>query len=202
MPSTITELRIKDEEAYLQQALLAALRDAGNLSRYSYEIRSALGPSITIGAGSAVAGANATTKQVRKTADESVTSSTTLQNDDELKWAVGINEVWQWIVSLSYDGSPAGDLKVAWASPTGSSGIEQWIGFSQANVYTTRTIALGGTPTLWGAQGVNVDALLFGTGLVVVGASGDLQLQWAQAAGSGTATRVRTHSSLIAFRIS
>lgn len=57
----------------------------------------------------------------RKTSDESVTNSTTLQNDDDLSFAIGANETWEVIIQLeptSETGDPK--LKVALTIPSGT----------------------------------------------------------------------------------
>lgn len=56
----------------------------------------------------------------RKTADEPVTSSTALQDDDHLLLAVGANEVWEFDMTLYVTGDVGGDLALTVAGPAGS----------------------------------------------------------------------------------
>ena len=131
---------------------------------------------------------------VPKTADETVTSSTTLQNDDHLSFAVGINTVWYLRLGLyvldASDG--VGNLKVGVTFP--ASAVCQlnyvWLG-------------LGGTLThmrVRDATGVAV----FGTAtgdfhefrgiLKVAGTSGTFQFQFAQNTSNGSGVTVKQHS--------
>src|SRR5574341_1924364 len=57
---------------------------------------------------------------VRKTADESVTSSTTLQDDDHLVIAVEANTNYFIEAFLIYDGDAAGDFKFTFSVPAGA----------------------------------------------------------------------------------
>jgi hypothetical protein len=57
-----------------------------------------------------------------KTADEGVLNSSALQNDDDLHFAIGANEVWTVIWCLSVEGNNTGKFKVAISSPTGATG--------------------------------------------------------------------------------
>ena len=54
-----------------------------------------------------------------KSSDETVTSSTVLQNDDDLVYAVGANELWYFDFSLYTDdsGSGTGEMKIAFTWP-------------------------------------------------------------------------------------
>src|SRR5262249_33476391 len=58
---------------------------------------------------------------IRKTADESLANSTTVQNDDQLSFAVGANESWvfeAWIVIFSSQSAPK--FKMTFTVPTGA----------------------------------------------------------------------------------
>src|SRR5690348_15724965 len=59
---------------------------------------------------------------VIKGADESVTSSTTLQNDDALLVTLTANATYVFSLFLNYQGGTQGssDIKVAWTFPTGT----------------------------------------------------------------------------------
>src|SRR5262245_12791739 len=56
----------------------------------------------------------------RKTSDETVNNSTTLQNDDNLLLAVTANEIWQFKLCILYNSSTAADFKMAFTFPSGS----------------------------------------------------------------------------------
>ncbi|MBL0311054.1 MAG: collagen-like protein, partial [Bacteroidetes bacterium] len=63
---------------------------------------------------------NGTTKFARKTADESVTSSTSLQDDNHLQFAIGANETWDVSFVLRFTASSGGDIKFALVLPSGA----------------------------------------------------------------------------------
>src|SRR5262245_15271614 len=52
-----------------------------------------------------------------KTANESVTSSTTLQNDDELFVSVAANSTYLVQCYIKCDGAATGDIKLNWTAP-------------------------------------------------------------------------------------
>lgn len=144
--------------------------------------------------------APATSLFVRKTANESVTSSTTLQNDDQLVLAVAANTTYVLDMMLIYSGAEAGDLQLNWTVPTGATMDYRWDGPPTSITGTsdgdTRYGALNappGTSTAIGATAGNLIA--FGRGLLVVGGTaGNVQLQWAQSSSSGTATTIKSNS--------
>src|SRR4051812_42235203 len=60
---------------------------------------------------------------VRKTSDETVTSSTTLQSDNELLWAMAASEVWQFEIVLFVTAATASRIQVAFNVPSGATGF-------------------------------------------------------------------------------
>jgi hypothetical protein len=145
---------------------------------------------------------------VVKTSDETVTGSTSYQDDDELVFAVGASEKWIVELVLFYNGATAGDLKVAIVPPTSGTG---W--FGQTNI--TASAASVGSVEVFAKTGLGTSNDL-GTGAPGTGAgvfniaryyinfenstnAGNLQVQWAQIAASG-ATTVKAGSFLIAHR--
>jgi hypothetical protein len=137
---------------------------------------------------------------VRKTADETVNNSTTLQNDDHLLLAIAANEVWLVEAILYYISAGATpDLKVAWALPTGATGFYLgWgLGYNDA-VYivsqsSTYSLIFG---TEWTARIAIVKLL------VINGATaGNIQLQWAQNTATAENTKMLTNSCLIAHKL-
>lgn len=127
---------------------------------------------------------------VRKTADQTVNNSTVLVDDDDLKFAVGANEVWFVLMRLLHSTSIVADLKVGVTVPAG-------------------------TAFCWGEQSSNVSALAFGDvrgvlsatvanpklavlhGVLTIGAvAGVFQIQWAQNTAEVSDTKVLTNSCL------
>lgn len=140
---------------------------------------------------------------VRKSADESVTSSTVLQNDDHLLLAVGINEVWQISLGILYRSTTTADLKMAFTFPSGE--------------VTASAVALvGGAATVVRFEGASPaagSAVVDGLSATVStyfeingvftngGSSGNLQFQWAQNVSDAAATKVMTNSTLWAVKL-
>jgi hypothetical protein len=118
---------------------------------------------------------------VRKTADETVNNTTTLQNDDELKFAVAASAIWQFECDIYYTAVGLADLKVTWIGPAGSTVIWSQIGQDASNNVLPGTSAFAGAAT-GTAAGVTATMLhQHFIGVVSNGATpGDLQLQWAQ----------------------
>ncbi|MEV4059734.1 hypothetical protein [Nonomuraea dietziae] len=143
---------------------------------------------------------------VIKAADESIASTTTLQNDDHLFLSVAANTTYWVEAMLRYDGVTTGDLKIGWVVPAGAT--LEW---------TSNALIDGATGTaddLWrrrrtaaqdeicGAVGVGTDLLAMPEGLLRVGATaGTLRLRWAQGTSSATATRVLVRSLLMISRM-
>ena len=141
-------------------------------------------------------------KVVRKTADEELTSDTTLQNDNELLFAVAANEKWAFELYLLTAGHDNGDIKVDFTGPTAFTSL-RWsgLGYSAAG-------AGGATLSLSSIQDPP-DSIAFalsapGTdwpvhlkGVLLNGANaGNLTLRWAQNTSYETATKVLAGSWL------
>lgn len=146
---------------------------------------------------------------VRRSSDSAARNSgntgTTLTDDDQLRFAIGANEVW-WIQAflLANAASTAIDFKYGWSVPVGAT--MTWGDF---------------TATVWvsGGVGVNPSALvgagtalsrgtLAGTsgvaaaGVVVNGATaGTVVLQWAQSTSDSGDLKVMANSLLILHRL-
>jgi hypothetical protein len=139
-----------------------------------------------------------------KLTDESVTSSTTLQNDDTLFSPVAANSTYLVVCVLFYEGGTQGssDLKFAFTGPAGA-------GFSQAVArYASNTFGLVykgglGTTTACDTAGAgNVNTLLAFAGLTTSATAGTFQLQWAQNTSSTTPAIVHTRSALGLLKMS
>lgn len=146
---------------------------------------------------------------VRKTADESVTSSTALQDDDHLLFSVGAGETYFVQFWLIAEATTAADIQLAVNVPTGTSG---WFGALRfgsgaasandagANWSITTTLDDTGFRNIGGAGAGNI----YGTPLqlfIITTNSGTVKLRWAQLASSGTASKIYTNSFLMATRL-
>jgi hypothetical protein len=138
---------------------------------------------------------------VVKTTTEDVTSSTTLQNDDELAVAMAANSVYSVTMVLEVQAvSLTPDFKFDFAIPTGADGAYTFnsclsggssygtIGAS-ADWTTDQTVSLG-------SSGTRTIIVLHGT-VVTSSTAGDLQLRWAQNTSSIDTVFVRSGSSLM-----
>ena len=139
-----------------------------------------------------------------KSNDQSVTSSTTLANDNALSLPVAANGTYFFICMLKFEGGTSGssDLKFAWTGPSGFGMNYQLTGLNAGGGSTlgfmrSATGSTGGTTgagNVWGTT-------MLGT-VTASSTAGTLQLQWAQNTSSATATIVHAGSVLAMWRIS
>lgn len=135
------------------------------------------------------------TQWIQKAANESVTSSTTLQNDDHFAFSVAANASYALEGYVIYDGNttPAGDLKAAFTVPAGAT--LWWTNFgtnvsnlTQYNAATQNGTASRALPTNGGTTGT-ISFAPRGY-LNTAGTAGTFQFQWAQNVSNATATTV------------
>ena len=134
---------------------------------------------------------------VRKAANQTVTSSTTLANDNHLALALSASATYLVDLFLIVDGSTTGDFKMGWTFPTGATGdwtinaINTGAGAAATSGSITRAaIALASSENA-GAAGAGTKLILQPRGLVVTSTTaGTLQLQWAQNTSDATGTVV------------
>jgi len=144
---------------------------------------------------------------VRKTIDESVTSSTAFQADDVLTLPVSANEVWQWELFLLATSDSAADIKLRWTFPAGGTFSAQSNNSSGADVVQRVGWATTTSPAVeWtGTANFNtstVASMIIVQGIYVNGGTGgNMALEWAQAASSGTPTVVKANSTLWAVKL-
>lgn len=144
-----------------------------------------------------------------KTADEPVTSSTTLQNDNHLLVSVAANAEYEIIVRLAVNGGASGDFKMAWTVPSGTTGQRFSSGpaVSSATSTADTTVRASGLTDSFTTE---INYGVFSTGqqsfieeilyVVTAGTAGTVQLQWAQNASSATATTVEAGSYMTVIR--
>jgi hypothetical protein len=151
---------------------------------------------------------NAINGYVLKTADESVTSSAALQNDDHLFYTiptVGTYAVDAWLFGTSA-ANAAGDLQYGFTFPAGT--------FYAFSTGLDINLASGTSGTsLWAAQtatsGVAIQAFGLSTGgtamhihgLFVATATGTLRLQWAQNASNANASTLKAGSHMLVRQV-
>lgn len=126
---------------------------------------------------------------VVKTADEGVTSSTVLQNDDELTFTTTSGQ-WAVIFVLYVDGATSGDIKIGTGfTIQGGHGILSSVSGTSGSIET-----ISNNTQAYGLAGAGTKSTIIITGQT----TGSLQLQWAQNSSNVTATTVYAGSFLIA----
>jgi hypothetical protein len=142
-----------------------------------------------------------------KSADETI-SSTTLQNDDALFFAVAANERWLIEASLMIDSNATAGFQATFTVPASATikfgvltpgSTSLWV----YNSASTPAALMNAGATL--GQGSPAAGNIWGTilrGIVqVAGTAGNVQLQWAQNAGPSGSTIVKANSCLIGARL-
>lgn len=132
---------------------------------------------------------------VEKNADETVNNSSTLQNDDDLKFTMAANTAYAIEMIMYYNStSAAPDFKYAFTIPAGASMNLQGQGFtSTTTMASCRINVSGSTCTLVGS--VAPDWTVSVIGIVQTAATpGDFQLQWAQNSANSANTVVNKNS--------
>lgn len=143
--------------------------------------------------------------EVIKGSDESVTSSTTLQNDNELFVSVDANATYIFACYLNYEGGTtgSGDLKFLWALPSGATMRYSVPHVNASSVtiidttYTELITVICRTNTAGTLLGVTMEGVL-----VTSSAAGTMQLTWAENTSDSTPTIIHAGSSLALWRVS
>lgn len=145
---------------------------------------------------------------VIKSADETVTSSTTFQNDDHLLVSVLANSQYFVEFFLIYDAIQAADIKIQWTAPAGATFDWTHGGLGTSATATSGSVSrnyrtISDIGTIGGpAAGAGTNAVIPGEGrLVTSGTAGTFRLQWAQNTSSATGAIVRANSVLIVQRL-
>jgi hypothetical protein len=118
---------------------------------------------------------------VRKTVDEFVTSSTVLQNDNELSFVIQAGETRlfdAWIIVSCFSATP--DIKLAFTTPTGAT--IHWSCLGDGNVGADHEMITGsGVSDSFAVTGGSTKDSICIRGTVVAGSTpGIVRLQWAQ----------------------
>ena len=152
------------------------------------------------------------TTYVVKTADETVTSSATVQDDDELQFACNVTSaVYDVYGNIVYGAGGAASVtgfKYTFTGPTGATfnwvphvkidtdGTNAATSIWQTGLSLTQTVSAGGA----GAVATTMTARP--SGLLVVGANtGTFKLRWSQSTSNGTGTKVYAGSFLHVRRV-
>lgn len=137
----------------------------------------------------------------RKTANETVNNSSTLQNDDHLFVAVAANAVYDWKLVLHYNSGTTPDLKVGWSVPSGSTMV--WGGYIADTSGAVTSVANLSAATVQAIGGTGAANYQFFTGMIATSTTaGTLQLQWAQNTTNLSDSIMLAGSELILIRTS
>jgi len=139
----------------------------------------------------------------RKTANESVTSSTTLQDDDHLNVTVAANCTYEFTCMLKFDGALAGDLKYQFVGPSGATLTAAVLQIVTGGTVTTedQLTSMIISSTLTAGAFTGGGSLLIHGIVVVSSTAGTFKLQWAQDTSNGTATRILQDSFFVLRQI-
>jgi hypothetical protein len=149
---------------------------------------------------------------VVKTADETVTSSATVQDDDELFMTLGVaNAVYEMTAGIIYGASAAAGtngFKYTFTGPAGA--VMNWVphvkidtdGTNAATSIWQTSLSLTQTVSAGGAGAVGTTMTAAPKGILTVGATtGTLKLRWSQATSNATGTKVYAGSYLALRRL-
>ncbi len=130
------------------------------------------------------------TATVVKQTDETVVTSTTLQDDDELLWAMGATESWVFHLGLWFTESAGttGDFKYAMTGPTDyTTDFNHMATRNTSDAILPGAVRAEGQDTAVGATSSKRSVHVYGS-IETHGTAGNAQVQWAEDVASGTLT--------------
>lgn len=144
---------------------------------------------------------------IRKTIDEGVTSSTALQNDNELLLSVAASAEYEMLLGVVYTAGTAEKIKYGFTGPAGAT-LDWHMGGPANSVVATSGIAYYGPNNLAGsdapgAAGTGSSMIARPYGLLRTGVTaGTLQFQFAQNFSGVNTTTVKAGSFMLLNRLS
>lgn len=154
------------------------------------------------GTGQFSCGTDRASASVRKATNEAITSSTTLQDDNELLFAAGSNQTWVYEVNYIYTTGASGtpDIRVGMNGPTGATCVYQVSDIAHAGNFaagsTACNTAVVVATTATGTKGGSISG-----SVTTAATAGNVVFRWAQGTSNATATTVVAGSTLRAFRL-
>ncbi len=149
--------------------------------------------------GNPIGGGGGPDEYIFKSADESVASSTALQDDDELKFAIGADEMWTVRLVLYFTGAAPvvlgnqAGIKYTVDLSAGAGDVERYSTVPEMTVLTFGATTLAETdPAI---QVIELTATLDNTG----GGAAEFILRWAQREANVTPVTVKKGSMLMAW---
>lgn len=138
---------------------------------------------------------------VTKSADETVNNSNSLQNDDDLVFAVGTNELWYVEYTLIFQAGVTPDIKFAVTVPTSATARATTIRQLSSSIDWDNRDFVGGVVDHDGQGATTSVILIIRVHIDTAGTAGNIQLQWAQTTATSEDTKVLKGSRLIARQI-
>ncbi len=148
-------------------------------------------------------GSDRATVNIRKAADETITSSAALQDDNELLFAVAADETWAVETSYTYStgGSSTPDIRVGLNAPSGATCTYGTVNISHAGNLAAGSVACDTAIVVATTATGNKNGILSGT--VANGANaGNITFRWGQGTSNTTGTTVELGSYMLGFKIS
>jgi len=137
-----------------------------------------------------------------KSADQTITSQTTLINDADMRFAVAANATYEFHVYLRYSSGTGQDWKSSFTVPAGASAhFARYANDSGGTFGGNGDFADTDTPVSQGAGVGNVRTINFFGWLSVGGTAGNLIFQWAQNTSGAFNTSLYANSYLTGRRI-
>lgn len=142
----------------------------------------------------------------RKVGDQSLSTSTTFQDDDAMNASIAASETWVLSWVLQIDAGSTGDIKFALNVPASATGIFSVTGLQIGATTATDNLVTASTTTLTdsgvlaiGGAGSGTPVVVRASALVVNSTNaGTIKLRWAQNASDGTASKVLASSYVLA----
>lgn len=140
--------------------------------------------------------------EVIKTVTETVTSSTTYQDDNELLLPGEVNATYRFRLFLLHSAGTTGKIKVRFGAPSGAA-VNWGVHAVHVNITSSTTVADMSVPSrllsddqqMGGGDLAGTTAFIEGV-LTMGSTAGNLVLQWAQITSNAAATQVRAGSYL------
>lgn len=138
---------------------------------------------------------------IQKETDETISSSTTLQDDDALQFAVSGGDSYAFEMLLVYDSPSTADFKHAFALTAGSftRGFRRHDGFGPTTVVAQAALVADMTTAIQQGANATENLLVWIRGFFIPSADATIKLQWAQNTSDAGSTTVRK-GSLIRYR--
>lgn len=133
---------------------------------------------------------------VMKPSDETVTSSASLQNDNDFSFSIGANERWVGFIKMSISANASGGIKMDMTAPASATGNMSGIA-PNAILFAPTAIGTGfGTTTTFSSG--NLATIAFD--ITNSSTPGTVNFRWAQNASFGTGTIIKGGAIMMATR--